>query len=182
MAGQRRGGCRAARDGAGSSRLLPGRSGRAVAARARRSLRRRRSAGRRTALPHRRRQRPAGGAARGAARRSPSPLDRARRRLSPGARRAGERQDRPPGVAPAGRLPGVCAARDRAAAAPDHAGAAGAAARRLRVPEVRTRHEDAAAVLHPLLEEAGRSQPTGLRCRGAPCGTRTKNRPARRAF
>ncbi len=96
--------------------------------------------------------------------------------------RARQPQERPPGRAAVVRVPGLRAAGHRPAAHPDHAGAAAAAARCVRPAEIRTRDQDAAAVLHAASGgfRAARAR-SDRRCRSAPCGTATRSSAAARA-
>ena len=97
-----------------------------------------------------------------------------------GQRGARQREERPCSVSQIHvRLRRPRAAGDAPAAHADHAGAAGAAARRDRAAEVRTRDEDAAAVLEAGsgARRDGRAR-SDRRCRSAPSGTATKSSAA----
>ena len=88
--------------------------------------------------------------------------ERGRRRpLPPRQGGAGQREEPPRALADHLRLRRARAAGDAAAADPDHAGAAGAAARGDRPAEVRPRDQDAAAVLEAVLARVGRPRAFG---------------------
>ncbi|PYR11073.1 MAG: hypothetical protein DMG00_10950 [Acidobacteria bacterium] len=138
----------------GHARLLSGRSGGAVADRARRPVRVRDLGRPMEHVPHQRRQRCAGDGARQTARRAPSSQNGARRRFASRTRSAGDRQEFPIDCADRVRLPRPGAAGDDRAPHPDFAGASGAAARCNRASEIRTRNENAPAVFAALLADS----------------------------
>ena len=133
-------------------------------------------------VPGRRRQRPPGDDhGRGAGGAGPA-RDRAGGRVASRSRRPCQRQERTADIADPGRLPAVRAAGHPAAADPDHAGAAGAAARSDRAAALRTRHQDPAAVRQAVLARRRRVHARSARpSRSGRCGRRTRNSAASRA-